>query len=127
MRPVSAGTEKKRMSDFTEARSEPRYPIKAGFVEIGTRAHPLHDLSTRGLGFRMDSPAEAAADFAVGSDVEGFLVLQMFEEQYEMPVWLTVRRVDGDRVGCSMVCPIPHHAATIEEFLASLGGSEDTR
>jgi hypothetical protein len=110
------------MSEFTEARSEPRYPIKAGFVEIADRAYPLHDLSTRGLGFRMES-LQAAAGFTVGGEIDGFLVLQMFEEQYEMPVRLTVRRVEEDRVGCSMVCPIPHHAATIEEFLASLNGS----
>lgn len=101
---------------YTEARSEPRYPIRAGFVEIDDQPLPLADLSTRGLGFRTDDPSA----FTAGQVIDGFLVLQSVEEQSEMPVQLTVRRVEGDRVGCSMTCLIPHHGENITEFLAKL-------
>ena len=102
---------------FTEARSEPRYPFKAGFIEINDRPLPLEDLSANGLGFR----SEDVDALSQGQTIDGFLVLQDTEEQYEMPVTLTVRRIEGDRVGCSMACVFPQHVETVTEFVTKLG------
>ncbi|MEQ8440843.1 MAG: PilZ domain-containing protein [Alphaproteobacteria bacterium] len=101
---------------FTTQRAEPRYPLRAGFIEIENRPLPLADLSTRGLGFRAEDPDW----FRVGGEFDGFLVLQLVEEQYEMPVQLTVRRIEDGHIGCSMTCVIPHHGETITEFLAKM-------
>ena len=106
---------------FTANRSEPRYALQAGFIEINDRPLPLADLSTRGLGFKAEDPSW----FKIDGEFHGFLVMQLVEEQYEMPVQLTVRRIHGDHIGCSMTCKIPHHGETITEFLAKMQGSEE--
>ncbi|MBO6836790.1 MAG: PilZ domain-containing protein [Alphaproteobacteria bacterium] len=102
---------------FTEARAEPRYPFSAGFIEIDDRPLALDDLSVNGLGFHAERPDS----FTVGLPIDGFLVLQDSEEQYEMPVHLVVRRIEGTRIGCSMSCKIPHHVSTVREFVSKLG------
>jgi hypothetical protein len=104
---------------YTEQRSEPRYPIKAGFIEIDDRPHELDDLSTTGLGFLSDH----TEDFTRGQEIRGFLVLQDVEEQYEMPVTLIVRRVTEARVGCSMSCVIPYQGEVITSFIGKLDGN----
>lgn len=104
---------------YTEQRFEPRYPIKAGFLEIDDRPHELDDLSTSGLGFLSDDPSA----FERGQEIRGFLVLQDVEEQYEMPVTLTVRRIGDARVGCSMSCVIPYHGEVITSFIGKLDGN----
>ena len=101
---------------FTEERSEPRYAFSAGFIEIDDQPLPLDDLSANGLGFF----AKDDDSFEVGQVIDGFLVMQAVDDQYEMPVKLTVRRIVEKRIGCSMTCPIPHHAETINEFIATL-------
>lgn len=101
---------------FTEARSEVRYPFQAGFIEIDGDTLPLDDLSASGLGFHAEHPE----NFAIGQDIKGFLVLQQIEEQYEMPVNLNVRRIEGSRIGCSMACVIPYHTENVTRFLAKL-------
>ena len=101
---------------FTEARSEPRYPFRAGFIEIDDRPHELDDLSVGGLGFHTEEPE----NFSIDQAIDGFLVLQHVEEQYEMPVHLVVRRIANGRIGCSMSCKIPYHADTIRAFVDKL-------
>lgn len=101
---------------YTEQRFEPRYPIKAGFLEINDRPHELDDLSTAGLGFLADDPSVFQKD----QEIRAFLVLQDVEEQYEMPVTLIVRRVGEARVGCSMTCVIPYHGEVITSFIGKL-------
>lgn len=101
---------------FTEARAEPRYPFSAGFIEIEDRPLALDDLSVSGLGFHAEHPEI----FEPGQGIDGFLVLQDAEEQYEMPVHLVVRRIEGTRIGCSMSCKIPHHGETVREFVSKL-------
>ncbi len=103
----------------TEARSEPRYPFRAGFIEIDDRPLPLDDLSANGLGFNAEEPGK----FETDQEINGFLVLQQVEEQYEMPVKLTVRRIEGARIGCSMTCVFPDHVETIQGFVSKLGQS----
>lgn len=106
---------------YTEERSEPRYAFSAGFVEINDQTMSLDDLSAHGLGFF------SSGDFAcsVGDIIDGFLVLQAVDDQFEMPISLTVRRIEETRVGCSMTCPVPHHGAMIADFIATqvAGGS----
>lgn len=105
---------------FTEERKEPRYAFSAGFIEINDQPLPLDDLSANGLGFH----SESEVTFQVGDVIEGFLVLQSVDDQFEMPVKLTVRRIVDKRIGCSMTCPIPHHAETINEFIGTLDDKE---
>ena len=106
---------------FTEERSEPRYAFSAGFIEINDQPLPLDDLSANGLGFHTND------DFphGVGDEIDGFLVLQAVDDQYEMPVKLTVRRIIDGRIGCSMTCPIPYHGEMINEFIGTLDKAED--
>ncbi|MDF1750048.1 MAG: PilZ domain-containing protein [Alphaproteobacteria bacterium] len=105
---------------YTEARSEARYPFRAGFIEIEDRPLPLDDLSANGLGFKSENPDA----FAVGQEINGFLVLQQVEEQYEIPVKLTVRRVVDQHIGCSMVFLFPNHVDTITGFISKLEKSQ---
>lgn len=105
---------------YTEARSEPRYPFRAGFIEIDDRPLALDDLSVSGLGFHTDEPE----NFSIEQSIDGFLVLQHVEEQYEMPVHLVVRRVENGRIGCSMSCRIPYHGETIRAFVNKLDPTE---
>ena len=104
----------------TEARSEARYPGRAGFIEIEDRPLPLDDLSANGLGFQAEDPSV----FETGQEINGFLVLQQVEEQYEIPVKLTVRRVVDGRIGCSMVFLFPNHIDTIKGFISKLEQSQ---
>lgn len=98
-----------------EKRSEPRFPIKAGFVEIDDVPYELDDLSENGLGVISNNPHR----FSVDSVLEAFLVLQEADEMYEMPVSLTVRRVAGTHIGCRMNYRFPNHRDTVRQFINS--------
>lgn len=98
---------------FIERRLEPRFPVTAGFLEIGQQTLRVDSISEAGVGFF----TTFELDLKGTSKVDGFLVLQHQDDQYEIPIELEIRRISGDYVGAVILYKEDTHREIVSNFI----------
>ncbi|MCR9221131.1 MAG: hypothetical protein NXI21_12985 [Alphaproteobacteria bacterium] len=102
---------------FIERREKPRYPVSVGFLELDEHRLKVDNVSEEGVGFFTDS----RLPLSEGDSLQGFLVLQHQDDQFEIPIGLEVRRRAEDYVGALVQFRDPQHRETVKDFIRLSG------